>query len=202
VNSAGAPVAAEEFTITCNDEPITILLVDDDEDCRALIRDAISECKVSNTVFECRDGQDALDFLYRRGKKHIDRSALFNLPPNRLRWTIHDTNRRTVFCLEHRDNFLEGRLQAWSRSNNQISSLNTFPRRNDAYKSSYRCHCHTKFTNACHCAPLVQDHRIVIRIPSDVNSSSNINTIQRICSKIEEDSLIGSFFTDSHTLFV
>ena len=57
----------DDLTITAADEPITILLVDDDEDCRALIRDAISECKVSNTVFECRDGQDALDFLYRRG---------------------------------------------------------------------------------------------------------------------------------------
>jgi CheY-like chemotaxis protein len=58
---------ADDLTITSADEPITILLVDDDEDCRALIRDAISECKVSNTVFECRDGQDALDFLHRRG---------------------------------------------------------------------------------------------------------------------------------------
>jgi two-component system response regulator len=57
----------DDLTITASDEPITILLVDDDEDCRALIRDAISECKVSNTVFECRNGAEALDFLYRRG---------------------------------------------------------------------------------------------------------------------------------------
>ena len=49
------------------DEPITILLVDDDDDCRSLIRDAISECKVGNTIFECRNGAEALDFLYRRG---------------------------------------------------------------------------------------------------------------------------------------
>jgi two-component system response regulator len=53
--------------ITCNDEPISILLVDDDEDCRSLVRDAISECKVSNKVHECTNGQEALDFLYRRG---------------------------------------------------------------------------------------------------------------------------------------
>jgi CheY-like chemotaxis protein len=59
---------AEEFTITCNDEPITILLVDDDEDCRSLIRDAISECKVSNEVYEAHNGREALDFLLHRGR--------------------------------------------------------------------------------------------------------------------------------------
>jgi CheY-like chemotaxis protein len=64
---AGA-LRAEEFMITCNDDPITILLVDDDEDCRTLIRDAISECKVSNSVFETSNGQEAMDFLYQRGR--------------------------------------------------------------------------------------------------------------------------------------
>ena len=48
--------------------PITILLVDDDPDCRLLIRDAIAECKVSNAVFEASNGMEALDFLKRRGK--------------------------------------------------------------------------------------------------------------------------------------
>ena len=48
-------------------QPITILLVDDDADCRMLIRDAIAECKVSNSVFEVANGQEALDFLHRRG---------------------------------------------------------------------------------------------------------------------------------------
>src|SRR3954462_1408245 len=59
---------SDELTITCNDEPITILLVDDDDDCRSLIRDAIDECKVSNEVHEVRNGPEALDFLHRRGK--------------------------------------------------------------------------------------------------------------------------------------
>jgi len=59
---------SEDLSITCNDEPITILLVDDDEDCRTLIRDAISECKVSNDVHEVRNGREALDFLRRRGQ--------------------------------------------------------------------------------------------------------------------------------------
>lgn len=58
---------AEDFTITCDNEPITILLVDDDEDCRTLIRDAISACKVSNEIHEARNGREALDFLRRRG---------------------------------------------------------------------------------------------------------------------------------------
>ena len=48
-------------------QPISILLVDDDADCRLLIRDAIAECKVSNKVFEVATGQEALDFLNRTG---------------------------------------------------------------------------------------------------------------------------------------
>ena len=57
--------------------PISILLVDDDPDCRLLIRDAIAECKVSNQVFEAADGAEALDFLYQRGKfKGVPRPGL------------------------------------------------------------------------------------------------------------------------------
>jgi len=50
------------------DPGITILLVDDDPDCRLLIRDAIAECKVSNAVFEVANGAEALEFLKQRGK--------------------------------------------------------------------------------------------------------------------------------------
>ena len=50
-----------------DDEPIAILLVDDDPDCRMLIRDAIEASKVSNRVFEVSNGREALDFLNRRG---------------------------------------------------------------------------------------------------------------------------------------
>ena len=60
--------AVRKLMITRNDQPITILLVDDDPDCRMLIRDAIAECKVSNDVHEVCNGQEALDFLHRRGK--------------------------------------------------------------------------------------------------------------------------------------
>ena len=48
-------------------EPIAILLVDDDPDCRMLIRDAIDESKVSNRIYEVSDGREALQFLRRQG---------------------------------------------------------------------------------------------------------------------------------------
>ena len=47
--------------------PLTILLVDDDDDCRMLVRDAIGECKVYNRVFEVNNGHDALAFLRGEG---------------------------------------------------------------------------------------------------------------------------------------
>lgn len=56
-----------DLSIVCDGEPITILLIDDDPDCRMLIRDAIEQCKVSNQVHEVHNGQEALDFLHRRG---------------------------------------------------------------------------------------------------------------------------------------
>jgi two-component system response regulator len=59
---------------------ITILLVDDDADCRLLIRDAISESKVCNSVFEVCNGQEALDFLNRRGAwENVPRPGLIYL---------------------------------------------------------------------------------------------------------------------------
>jgi len=51
-----------------NHETISILLVDDDADCRLLIRDAIAECKVSNKVFEVGNGLEAIEFLTRTGE--------------------------------------------------------------------------------------------------------------------------------------
>jgi CheY-like chemotaxis protein len=58
---------SRELMITHDSQPVAILLVDDDPDCRMLIRDAIAECKVSNSVYEACDGREALDFLNRRG---------------------------------------------------------------------------------------------------------------------------------------
>ena len=56
------------ITISHNNDPITILLVDDDPDCRMLIRDAIADCKVSNKVYEACNGAEALDYLHQRGR--------------------------------------------------------------------------------------------------------------------------------------
>lgn len=66
VRSAVMPESG--IIISRNNDPITILLVDDDPDCRLLIRDAISDCKVSNTVYEASNGAEALDYLYQRGR--------------------------------------------------------------------------------------------------------------------------------------
>jgi CheY-like chemotaxis protein len=68
------------LTLSNGSEPISILLVDDDADCRLLIRDAISDCKVSNSVYEASDGAEALDFLYQRGRfKGMPRPGLIYL---------------------------------------------------------------------------------------------------------------------------
>jgi len=61
-------------------EVINILLVDDDEDCRFLIREAICECKILNKVYEVPDGKSALDFVFRRGEyEHAPRPGLIYL---------------------------------------------------------------------------------------------------------------------------
>jgi CheY-like chemotaxis protein len=46
-------------------EPITILLVDDDPDCRMLVRDAIADSSVCNKVFEVSNAEEGLAFLKR-----------------------------------------------------------------------------------------------------------------------------------------
>ena len=48
-------------------QPVTILLVDDDQDCRQLIRDAIHEGRLDNRVYEVSSGEEALAFLRREG---------------------------------------------------------------------------------------------------------------------------------------
>jgi CheY-like chemotaxis protein len=48
-------------------ESRSILLVDDDADCRLLVRDAIRDADVDSTVYEVCNGREALDFLHQRG---------------------------------------------------------------------------------------------------------------------------------------
>lgn len=48
-------------------QPVTILLVDDDQDCRQLIRDAIEHGRLDNPVYDVCSGEQALAFLRREG---------------------------------------------------------------------------------------------------------------------------------------
>ena len=61
------PARPRPSILQADGEPIAILLVDDDPDCRMLVRDAIEASKVSNRVYEVSNGREALDFLHRRG---------------------------------------------------------------------------------------------------------------------------------------
>lgn len=61
-------------------QPVTILLVDDDEDCRQLIRDSIEQGKLDNPVYEVSSGEEALAFLRREGQyKDAPRPGLIYL---------------------------------------------------------------------------------------------------------------------------
>jgi CheY-like chemotaxis protein len=48
--------------------PIEVLLVEDDPGDELMTREAFEENKVRNNLHVARDGEQALDFLYRRGE--------------------------------------------------------------------------------------------------------------------------------------
>ncbi len=48
-------------------EWVNILLVDDDEDCRMLVRDAIAQGNIDNEVYDVGSAEEALDFLHHQG---------------------------------------------------------------------------------------------------------------------------------------
>ncbi|WP_405386544.1 response regulator [Streptomyces sp. NBC_01102] len=52
-------------------QPIEVLLVEDDPGDELMTREAFADNKIRNTLHVVRDGQEALDFLYRRGE-HAD----------------------------------------------------------------------------------------------------------------------------------
>ncbi|MEU5716994.1 response regulator [Streptomyces sp. NPDC020403] len=49
-------------------KPIEVLLVEDDPGDELMTREAFEDNKIRNTLHVVRDGQEALDFLYRRGE--------------------------------------------------------------------------------------------------------------------------------------
>jgi two-component system response regulator len=48
--------------------PIEVLLVEDDPGDELMTREAFEDNKIGNTLHVVRDGEEALDFLYRRGR--------------------------------------------------------------------------------------------------------------------------------------
>ncbi|MFF3750914.1 response regulator [Streptomyces sp. NPDC002018] len=48
-------------------QPIEVLLVEDDAGDELMTREAFEDNKIRNTLHVVRDGEEALDFLYRRG---------------------------------------------------------------------------------------------------------------------------------------
>ncbi|MUL77087.1 response regulator [Mycolicibacterium sp. CBMA 226] len=55
------------MTTPRNDRAIDILLVEDDPGDELITREAFEENKIKNVVHVARDGEEGLDFLYRRG---------------------------------------------------------------------------------------------------------------------------------------
>ncbi|MET9927486.1 MULTISPECIES: response regulator [unclassified Streptomyces] len=54
--------------MTSSVQPIEVLLVEDDPGDELMTREAFEDNKIRNTLHVVRDGQEALDFLYRRGE--------------------------------------------------------------------------------------------------------------------------------------
>ncbi|WP_327115669.1 response regulator [Nocardia sp. NBC_01730] len=53
--------------MTVHGQPIDILLVEDDPGDELMTREAFEDNKIGNTLHVVRDGEEALDFLYRQG---------------------------------------------------------------------------------------------------------------------------------------
>jgi CheY-like chemotaxis protein len=64
-------------------QPIEVLLVEDDAGDELMTREAFADNKIGNILYVVRDGEEALDFLYRRGAhRHAPRPDLILLDLN------------------------------------------------------------------------------------------------------------------------
>lgn len=54
--------------VTKSGRPITILMADDDEEDLLLARSALEACRLANDLHCVRNGEELLDYLYRRGE--------------------------------------------------------------------------------------------------------------------------------------
>ena len=53
---------------------VTILMADDDDDDCLLAREALAESRLANELYFVKDGEELMDYLYRRGK-YLDSST-------------------------------------------------------------------------------------------------------------------------------
>ena len=49
-------------------KPIIILMADDNEDDRMITKEALEESRLSNQIYFVENGEEAMDYLYRRGR--------------------------------------------------------------------------------------------------------------------------------------
>ena len=61
------PPESRTLPLHVRHQPMGVLLIDDDPDCRLLIRDAIGERSESYTIYEACNGREALELLSRKG---------------------------------------------------------------------------------------------------------------------------------------
>lgn len=54
--------------MTSSGQPIDILLVEDDPGDELMTREAFEDNKIGNNLYVARDGEEALEFLYREGR--------------------------------------------------------------------------------------------------------------------------------------
>jgi CheY-like chemotaxis protein len=58
----------QESAMHASQRPVTLLMADDDEDDRLMTREALAESRLTNPLHFVRDGEELMDYLYRRGK--------------------------------------------------------------------------------------------------------------------------------------
>ncbi len=54
--------------MAANEKPFTILMADDDEDDRLMTKEALEEVRLANDLYFVKDGEELMDYLYRRGR--------------------------------------------------------------------------------------------------------------------------------------
>jgi CheY-like chemotaxis protein len=56
-------------------EPLTILLVEDNDDHAELVKRSFEDHRIANNIYHVVDGEEALDYLFRKGKFEAPQSS-------------------------------------------------------------------------------------------------------------------------------